>query len=473
MKFHVLTLFPEMIEQGLGTSVIGKAMQRGAISLNVVNIRDYTEEKHGKVDDYPYGGGAGMLMQAQPVYDACRAVTGEKKIRTVYVTPQGKPFTQKMAEEFSREEELLLLCGHYEGIDERVLEEVVTDRVSIGDYVLTGGELPAMVMIDAIARLVPGVLGNENSAEEESFYNDLLEYPQYSRPEVWHEKRVPEVLLSGNHKKISAWRLENARERTREVRPELYAKYEAKQQLIRKLSKEKRNHIAMIECLRRGAGEILWEEKGGVLLRHRPSGVCMVLGGQEKVLPEPLLQRLAEETGEMVVCQEWVKEILCQGQYREMMQCIQYLYPQKETLSVTFKDIRQLSLETLSEEQFEEICRYYTLGGREYLQERIQAGAMYGAFEDEMLAGFIGIHSEGSLGMLYVPEKYRGRGIARSLEAYAINKMLERDWIPYVHVIEGNEISCRLQEKLGLYRAEKKIWWLEKAGACQTGCEGD
>ena len=177
VKFHVLTLFSEMIEQGLGTSVIGKAMQRGAISLNVVNIRDYTEEKHGKVDDYPYGGGAGMLMQAQPVYDACMAVTGGKKIRTVYMTPQGKPFTQKMAEEFSREEELLLLCGHYEGIDERVLEEVVTDRVSIGDYVLTGGELPAMVMIDAIARLVPGVFGTETSAEEESFYNDLLEYP--------------------------------------------------------------------------------------------------------------------------------------------------------------------------------------------------------------------------------------------------------------------------------------------------------
>lgn len=169
--FHVLTLFPEMVLQGLRPGVIGRAWERQIISLNAVDIRDYTLDRHGKVDDYPYGGGAGMLMQAQPVYDAHRAVTGGRHVRTVYVTPQGVPFTQKMARELAGEKELVFLCGHYEGIDERVLEEVVTDFVSIGDYVLTGGELPAMVMIDAIARLIPGVLGNDSSAEEESFYS--------------------------------------------------------------------------------------------------------------------------------------------------------------------------------------------------------------------------------------------------------------------------------------------------------------
>ena len=168
-KFHILTLFPEMVLQGLSPSIIGRAAGRGLLSLNAVDIRDYTLDRHGKVDDYPYGGGAGMLMQAQPVYDAHRAVTGGRAVRTIYMTPQGAPFTQRMAQDFAREEELVFLCGHYEGIDERVLELVVTDQVSIGDYVLTGGELAAMVMIDAIGRLIPGVLGNEESAGEESF----------------------------------------------------------------------------------------------------------------------------------------------------------------------------------------------------------------------------------------------------------------------------------------------------------------
>jgi len=229
MNFHILTLFPEMVMQGLGTSIIGKAAERGYISIETVNIRDYTLDKHGKVDDYPYGGGAGMLMQAQPVYDAYQSVVNrigqERARRIVYVTPQGKTFSQEMAREMARESDLILLCGHYEGIDERVLEEIVTDEVSIGDYVLTGGELPAMVMIDAIARLVPGVLHNGDSAQTESFENDLLEYPQYSRPEVWHEKRVPEILLSGDHAKVDAWRLEQSLLRTKEKRPDLYEKY--------------------------------------------------------------------------------------------------------------------------------------------------------------------------------------------------------------------------------------------------------
>jgi tRNA (guanine37-N1)-methyltransferase len=239
MNFHILTLFPDMVMDGLNTSIIGRAMDKGLLSIEAVNIRDYADNKHMRVDDYTYGGGAGMLMQAEPVYGAYRAVveringnsseecmpnpceTSDRKPRVVYLTPQGPTFTQRMAEEYAKEEDLILLCGHYEGIDERVLEEVVTDYVSIGDYVLTGGELPAMVMVDAISRLVPGVLSNETSAEFESFQDDLLEYPQYSRPEEWHGKRVPKVLLSGHHANIEKWRKEQSIIRTKERRPDL------------------------------------------------------------------------------------------------------------------------------------------------------------------------------------------------------------------------------------------------------------
>ena len=229
LNFHILTLFPDMVMQGLHTSILGRAADRGDISIEAVNIRDFTTDKHGKVDDYTYGGGAGMLMQAQPVYDACQSVVDrigrDRARRVIYVTPQGKPFHQEMAKELSGEEELIFLCGHYEGIDERVLQEIVTDEISLGDYVLTGGELAAMVMVDAIARLVPGVLHNGESAETESFGDGLLEYPQYSRPEIWHGKRVPEILLSGDHAKVDAWRLEQALLRTKERRPDLYEKY--------------------------------------------------------------------------------------------------------------------------------------------------------------------------------------------------------------------------------------------------------
>ena len=273
MNFHILTLFPEMVMNGLNTSIIGRAVNAGLLSIEAVNIRDYAFNKHQSVDDYPYGGGAGMLMQAEPVYLAWKAVEekiqarrslpaesdaalteqpempnqpgasdqqgvldqseaamrpepSEKRTRVVYLSPQGDVFNQKMAEEFAQEEDLILLCGHYEGIDERVLEEVVTDYVSIGDYVLTGGELPAMVMVDAISRLVPGVLHNDVSAEFESFQDNLLEYPQYSRPEEWHGKKVPPVLLSGHHANIEKWRREQSILRTRERRPYLLEKCE-------------------------------------------------------------------------------------------------------------------------------------------------------------------------------------------------------------------------------------------------------
>ena len=223
MNFHVLTLFPEMIGQGLGTSILGRAIGAGHISLAVTNIRDYAGNKHGHVDDYPYGGGAGMVMQPGPIdraYEAIR-ITLTAAPRVIYVTPQGKVFDQKMAEALSKEENLVFLCGHYEGVDERILDKIVTDHVSIGDYVLTGGELPAMVMIDAISRLVPGVLNNEESAEYESFYDGLLEYPQYTRPEEYEGQKVPEVLLSGHHAKIAKWRREKSLERTLARRPDL------------------------------------------------------------------------------------------------------------------------------------------------------------------------------------------------------------------------------------------------------------
>ena len=230
MQFYIMTLFPEMVMNGLNTSIIGRAISKELLSIEAVNIRDYAFNKHHSVDDYPYGGGAGMLMQAEPVYQCYKAIeekiATEKKTRVIYLSPQGRTFNQSMAEEFAKEEELIFLCGHYEGIDERVLEEIVTDYVSIGDYVLTGGELPAMIMIDAISRLIPGVLHNNVSAEFESFQDNLLEYPHYSRPETWHDKKVPPVLLSGHHVNIEKWRREQSVIRTAMRRPDLLEKAE-------------------------------------------------------------------------------------------------------------------------------------------------------------------------------------------------------------------------------------------------------
>lgn len=258
-NFHVMTLFPDMILQGVHTSILGRAEEKGIISVQAWNIRDYTLDKHKKVDDYPYGGGAGMLMQAQPVYDTYQAVmeqirsgkdsslpAGEEQPemmeapKVLFMSPQGKRFDQNMAKELAGYRNLIFLCGHYEGIDERVLEEIVTDEVSIGDYVLTGGELPAMVMIDAIARMVPGVLTNSESGIQESFYDNLLEYPQYSRPETWNGRKTPEILLSGDHARVDAWRLEQAKARTMEKRPDLYEKYMAEHPPLPEKKKRKK-----------------------------------------------------------------------------------------------------------------------------------------------------------------------------------------------------------------------------------------
>ncbi|MCD7762401.1 MAG: tRNA (guanosine(37)-N1)-methyltransferase TrmD [Lachnospiraceae bacterium] len=229
MNFYVMTLFPEMIEQGMNTSITGRAIAKGLLSLKTVNIRDYSVTGNGRIDDYPYGGGAGMVMQAEPIYrayeDLKARIQGNSDAqvcpRVIYLTPQGRVFHQNMAQEFAKEENLIFLCGHYEGVDERVIESIVTDQVSIGDYVLTGGELPAMVMMDAISRMVPGVLSNAESGQSESFSDHLLEYPQYSRPEVWRDRPVPPVLLSGHHGKVDRWHREQSLLRTLQNRPEL------------------------------------------------------------------------------------------------------------------------------------------------------------------------------------------------------------------------------------------------------------
>lgn len=212
-----------MIRDGFQTSITGRAVEKGLLSLDTVNIRDFSVNKHNRVDDYPYGGGAGMVMQAEPVYLAYQSVAEKlpKKPKVLYMSPQGKVFNQRMAEELAQEEEVVFLCGHYEGIDERVLEEIVDEEVSIGDYVLTGGELPALVIMDAVSRLVGGVLHNEDSAEFDSFHDNLLEYPQYSRPEVWRDKAVPPILMSGHHANVEKWRREQSLIRTLERRPDL------------------------------------------------------------------------------------------------------------------------------------------------------------------------------------------------------------------------------------------------------------
>ena len=223
MNFYVLTLFPEMIQEAVMTSITGRAITDEKISVKAINIRDYADNDYGQIDDYPYGGGAGMVMQAPPIYAAYQDIVKELgyEPRVVYMTPQGKTYEQSDAKAFAEDKDIVILCGHYEGVDERVLEEIVTDNISIGDYVLTGGELPALVVIDSITRLVPGVLNNDESAVAESFEDGLLEHPQYTRPAEFNGKEVPEILLSGNHAKIDEYRRQQSLKRTYERRPDL------------------------------------------------------------------------------------------------------------------------------------------------------------------------------------------------------------------------------------------------------------
>lgn len=533
MRFHVLTLFPQMIEQGLSESITGRALKQNIISLNTVNIRDFAHNKHNKVDDYTYGGGAGMLMQAEPVYQAVRSVmsqinkcnqgdlidnsaddiadehisyknTAEEiknhNARLIYVTPQGSVFNQQMAAEFAKCDDLIFLCGHYEGIDERVLEETVTDYVSIGDYVLTGGELPSMVMIDAISRLVPGVLHNDISAETESFHGNLLEYPQYSRPVEWHDKKVPEVLMSGNQKKIDAWRLEKSIERTKERRPDLYAGFKRLDKCREFLMKNKLLHIDMIELINRGCAEILFEADGEYLLRDMVSKVCLHTRPDEGVsklidlapeddtkpvdkyssqhIPKTVTDQI---TNGIVLHQQRYVELFTANGFNETVECRQAVYTNKEKLSVSGlyrPDGRPmpngLVIRKLDADDIQEAAPMYPgFDNPDYIIERIEAGAVYGAFFSDntdndtinTLAGIIGIHEEGSIGMLYVKPEYRHRKLATALETYAFNRALENGWIPYGQIIVGNEASMKLQESMGLHFSKSSVYWMTKNNA--------
>ena len=538
MRFHVLTLFPQMIEQGLSESITGRALKQNIISLNTVNIRDFAHNKHNKVDDYTYGGGAGMLMQAEPVYQAVSSVVSqinkcnqvhsgdnsEKNIadenilyentaykntaeeiknhnaRLIYVTPQGRVFNQQMAAEFAKCDDLIFLCGHYEGIDERVLEETVTDYVSIGDYVLTGGELPSMVMIDAISRLVPGVLHNDISAETESFHGNLLEYPQYSRPVEWHDKKVPEVLMSGNQKKIDAWRLEKSIERTKERRPDLYAGFKRLDKCREFLMKNKLLHIDMIELINRGCAEILFEADGEYLLRDMVSKVCfhtrpdegesklidLVQENVTKSVDKYSSQRISKNVTDQIVNgivlhQQRYVELFTANGFNETVECRQAVYTNKEKLSVSGlyrpdgKPMPNgLTIRKLDAADIQEAAPMYPgFDNPDYIVDRIESGTVYGAFLSDntaddtinTLAGIIGIHEEGSIGMLYVKPQYRHQKLATALETYAFNRALENGWIPYGQIIVGNEASMKLQESMGLHFSKSSVYWMTKNNA--------
>lgn len=231
MTFHILTLFPEMFSGTLHSSMLGRAEEKGILKFNTIDIRDYSGNKHNRVDDSPYGGGRGMVMQAPPVYDAYMSVAKNKKIHTIHMSPKGKPFTQQRAIELSKMDEIVILCGHYEGIDQRVLDEIVDEEISLGDFVLTGGEIPAMAVIDAISRMIDGVLSNEDSFTDESHFSGLLEYPHYTRPPIFMGREVPSVLLSGDHAKINAWRRQQSLLITKEKRPDMYALKEEEYEL--------------------------------------------------------------------------------------------------------------------------------------------------------------------------------------------------------------------------------------------------
>lgn len=223
MRIDILTLFPEMCEAVLGESIIGRARENGLVEINCTNIRDFSKDKHNRVDDAPYGGGMGMVMQTQPIYDCYESLCNEigKKPKLIYMSPQGRVLTQDKVKELAKEENIAILCGHYEGVDERVIEEIVDEEISIGDYVLTGGELPALILADSISRMLPGVLANEEAFSEESHFSSLLEYPQYTRPPEWRGKKVPDVLLSGHHGNIEKWRRQQSLKRTKERRPDM------------------------------------------------------------------------------------------------------------------------------------------------------------------------------------------------------------------------------------------------------------
>lgn len=458
MKFHVLTLFPEMITQGLGQSITKRAIEKHIIEINAVNIRDYTTEKHGKVDDYTYGGGAGMLIQAEPVYQACQSVSKGKKIRTVYVTPQGKTFDQKLAGELSKEEELVILCGHYEGIDERVLEETVTDFISIGDYVLTGGELPAMVMIDAISRLVPGVLHNDQSAETESFHNDLLEYPQYSRPEVWHGKEVPAVLLSGNHKKINDWRIEASRERTKKRRPDLYARYEEKQKALKQLLRNKKENAFLIHGLLCGTADLARRNEKFVMGYDR-TGTRIMLAGNvydgKEYIPESMTEIISQnpKIDEIIVnCGKSLPDAaLLERKYRRSVYK-SMVYTQNVSLPQKIRDIRKITVEQADMEfpQWRLACACGEINTRNDM-------TVYAGYLDKDPVGIMAIQRDSTLLAIGSYKADMKGEIMKSLFANHLNEMLKDGGLPYILVKEEHQQAADILTQMGVYTGKSEI----------------
>lgn len=478
MNFHVLTLFPDMVENGLKTSITGRAVENGKISIHAVNIRDFSTDKHKKVDDYPYGGGAGMLMQAQPVYDAYQSVAqtipADHKKRVVYVTPQGYTFNQRMAEDLAKTDDLIFLCGHYEGIDERVLEEIVTDYVSIGDYVLTGGELAAMVMIDSISRLIPGVLNNEISSETESFQGYLLEYPQYTRPEEWHEKVVPEVLLSGDQKKINDWKLTESKKRTMERRPDLYEKYFELNECKEKLMLNKKLNMDMIEMINRGRALLVAKGNNDFLLQDTETGYFHHSGENEDFFMT-LPREIRLSIKKIILHQEeMLRPVQRLFNLENALICYQAVYTPKERLPITglyradgqpTEDglvIRQLTMEyaDLVQEEYSH-AEYQKVKDDNYIKERIQKGCMFGAFLNGELAGFVGIHNDDSIGMLRVLEQYRHRRIGRAMQTFIINRMLDMGYIPYGQFLVGDDDAEKLQKSLGMYMSKTPVIWVD------------
>ena len=469
MNFHIMTLFPDMVKQGLSESIIGRAANKGLLSIDAVNIRDFTLDKHKKVDDYPYGGGAGMLMQAQPVYDAWKSIADKlsKKPRTIYLTPQGQTFTQQMAKDFAKEEDLVLLCGHYEGIDERVLEEIVTDYVSIGDYVLTGGDLPAMVMVEAVSRIVPGVLSYDESGATESFEGNLLEYPQYSRPEVWMDKAVPKVLLSGNQKEITAWRKARAVERTKERRYDLYQKYEALQQCQEILWKKKLLHMDMIEVIDRGTAELVYADGENICIHDKVSDTYFHTADsmeEGRKMISCVKEQTGDRIGQLVLHQDFMVEPAKEEfDLYLSVACYQAVYTRREKLPVSklYAGEENLTIRPLTLAYMDQVLEHYKLvSDPDYIRQVIVSGSLFGAFLEEKLVGFVGWHKEGSMGMLEVFPEYQRRKLGKTLETYIVNLTLERGHTPYGQVVVGNERSMRLQEGMGMCFAKGLVYWM-------------
>jgi tRNA (guanine37-N1)-methyltransferase len=469
MNFHVLTLFPDMITGAFSASILGKAQHKGLLHLHTVNIRDYTLDRHQKVDDYPYGGGAGMLMQAQPVFDAWKSLGGKK--RTIYLSPQGKPFTQKIAKELAKEDELVFLCGHYEGIDERVLEEIVTDYVSIGDYILTGGELPALVMMDAIARLVPGVLHNHLSAQGESFHNDLLEYPQYSRPEIWEGKRVPEVLLSGDQRRIRVWQREQAIQRTAAARPDLYTTYLQKEAAVKRLKRYKRENIHLIEAMERGSGEVIYESDASLLLYLQESRICL-LGGIGKMRSDDAdwLSAIPEQAMGIWIPNIVVNEAESIGKTEDAGRNTQILIRNQLQQRFAYADDRNYCLASYtmreklpwhSREIFRKetsipvhtgLTRQGEAETEPILRHQLSAvtkiQSLYVCMVKELPAAVASICEDGSIALPYVEEEFRNTTIAADLTAYLVNLFCEQGRSAFIYMSRNNSQGLKMLSDL-------------------------